>query len=246
MHTVLIMLLGLQLVVFGVIVFLFKRLLLRDAMNAVNRIKQVEADVNKREEAVRRQLEDHEKELAHKLTEMEAELERRRVGSEQELVRMKETITAEAKREGEEIVARAKRGAQKMREDMEREAEARAIDYAGDIFKMTFSEKVSESVNREFVGEVIAALEEVDGESLHVEAGDAEFTSSHPLAPDQRRRLQDLISEKFSVSLDIQEKVDPEILGGISMRIGTLEIDASLRSRFSEAAGEVKKDAGAT
>lgn len=244
MHTVLIMLLGVQLVVFGVIVFLFKRLLLSDSMNAVNRIKQVEAEVNKREEAVRRQLEDHEKELAQKLEAMEQELEGRREASEQELARMKETITADAKREGEEIMTRARRNEQKMREDLERDAESKAVDYAGDIFQMTFSEKVSQAVNREFVGEVITALEELDGESLHIEAGDAEFASSHPIDPDQRRRLQELISEKFSVSLDIDEKVDPALLGGISMRIGTLEIDATLRSRFSEASGEVKKDAG--
>lgn len=234
---------GLQVAVFAVLAFLFKRLLLSDTMSAVNRIKQVEAEVNKREEGVRRQIEEHERELSRKREDLDEETERRRQSCEQELKEHRESAAEQAQRDADEVIARAKKNVDKMRDELAREAQADAVGHAGEIFKLTFSERVTEAVNREFVGELIGALEELDADSIHVEADNATFVSSHPIDQEQKQRLQQIISDKFDISLQIDEQVDPDLLGGLSMKLGTLEIDGSLRSRFSEAAEEVKREA---
>ena len=244
MYSVLAMVLGLQVVVFVVIVFLLRRFVLRDTLHAVERVKQVEAEVGRKEESVRRQVEEHEREFERRKDEMEADLARRRGNSEREVAQMKESIVAEARKEGDEILARAKRSEDKLKEDMRREVQSQAVDFAGEIFRLTFSEKVTAAVNREFIAELIGALEAVDSESLHVEADEARFVSSHPLEPAQRDRLQGLIAQKFGLNVAIHEEVDESLMGGRSMKLGTLEVDGSLRNRFQEASAEVKKAAG--
>jgi F-type H+-transporting ATPase subunit delta len=56
--------------------------------------------------------------------------------------------------------------------------------------------------------------------------------------------LAKLLSEKFGANVAIEEKLDKELLAGIIFKLGSLEIDGSLRNRFREAAAEVKKSAG--
>ncbi len=61
----------------------------------------------------------------------------------------------------------------------------------------------------------------------------AEVTTAHPLHDDQRTALaaQLKIRAKRDVSIDAQ--VDPSILGGIIVRLGSQMIDASIRTRLN-------------
>jgi F-type H+-transporting ATPase subunit delta len=235
MPTTLIMMVVLQVVIFGVMVFFLKKILLRDTLTAVDKIRQVESDVARKEEGMRKQIEDHEKEFSRQKAELKDELEKERAVSEAGLGQLKDTITAEAQKEAARILTDAKRKEEKMREEIERQMEAKAIDRAGEVFRLTFSEAVTESVNREFVGELISALREVDAESIHIEGDEAHFVSSHAIDSAQREELKQVVSEKFNINVEINEDVDTSLLGGLMMKIGTLEIDGSLRNRFTEA-----------
>jgi F0F1-type ATP synthase delta subunit len=53
--------------------------------------------------------------------------------------------------------------------------------------------------------------------------------------------MKRLLSEKFGVEVDVEEKIDESLMAGLVFKIGSLEIDGSLRNRYSEAAAEVKK-----
>ena len=64
-----------QLCVFGVIVFVLKRILLSDTLNAVNRLRQVEGELRKKEDGLQRRMEEQEEEFNRKRTEALAELE---------------------------------------------------------------------------------------------------------------------------------------------------------------------------
>ena len=59
------------LLVLAATVFIIRRFVLSDAAEAVNKIKQVETEVRKKEEAIRREIEEHEKEFARKKAEAE-------------------------------------------------------------------------------------------------------------------------------------------------------------------------------
>ena len=62
----------------AVTVFVIRRLLLNDTVRAVNRIKEVEAEVRKKEEGVREQIEEHEKEFAKKRAEAGEEMQKQK------------------------------------------------------------------------------------------------------------------------------------------------------------------------
>lgn len=228
--------------VLALIVFVIKKMLLSDTMKAVGTIKQVEAEVRKKEETIRMEIDVHEKDFAKKKREAEIELEAKRKTSEKELNEMKESIVTNAKKEGEKIMAQAKKNEEKFRQQLAQDMEGKAVDYAGRIFQMVVSEQVTPEVNKKLIGELLDALSEVDAGTITIDGGASEFKSSHPMDEEQKRRLEGLLKEKFDADIKVEETVDPTILGGLILKLGSLEIDGSLRNRYQEAVSEVKKD----
>jgi F0F1-type ATP synthase delta subunit len=223
-------------------VVIIRTLLLNDTARAVNKIKQVEAEVRKKEEAIRREIEEHEKEFARKKAEAEEDLQRRKEESEKEVGRMRDQALADARKEADRLIDQAKKNEEKLRKQIVQEMEEKAVDYGIKTFQLVLSEKMNEHLNRTFIDELLDALSEVDASSITVDASEAQFTSSHPLPAEQKERLERLLQEKFNVSLKINEKIQKDLIAGLAFKLGSLEIDGSLTNRLQEAAAELKKD----
>ena len=128
-----------QLVVFTVIVIILRKLLLNDTLRAVNRMKAAEAELGKKAEVMRQKMESHEQEFTKNKEAAEAELEKRREGTEQDLARMKERMQADAKTAADKIISDAQLNKEKIREQLVREMDEKAVDFAGEVFKLVIS-----------------------------------------------------------------------------------------------------------
>ena len=60
----------------------------------------------------------------------------------------------------------------------------------------------------------------------------AEVTSAHALSDDQQASLADQLKTIVGQSVDISTKVDPSILGGLVVKVGSRMIDSSLKSKL--------------
>ena len=63
----------------------------------------------------------------------------------------------------------------------------------------------------------------------------ASVTSALPLAAKEREQLTKLLQKKFPErTLMFEEKVDPRILGGLTVAVGDLRFDASLKGKITQ------------
>lgn len=232
-----------HLVVLGVIVIVIRKLLVGDTVRAVNRIGQAEAEMRKKEESMRQEMDRHSQDLAARRKELEKELDARREETDRQAAQLKEQVVEDARREANELLDKARKNERRLREQVALEMEEKAVDFGGRVFKLVFSERMTAQMNRHFVDELIDALEQTDATGITVDAGSAEFVASHPLDAAQRQRLQELLARKFGLTMAIHEVVREELLAGLVMKLGSLEIDGSLLSRYQEAVAELKKDA---
>lgn len=63
---------------------------------------------------------------------------------------------------------------------------------------------------------------------------EVEAVTAVPLPGDLRSRIVEEISRKTGRSVDLTESVDPEIVGGLVLRIGGAVVDGSVRHRIEE------------
>ncbi len=68
----------------------------------------------------------------------------------------------------------------------------------------------------------------------------AEIVSAHPLSQDQLDALQQSLKARVGRDVAISAKVDPEILGGLVVKIGSQMIDSSIRTRLNTLAMAMK------
>jgi F-type H+-transporting ATPase subunit delta len=60
----------------------------------------------------------------------------------------------------------------------------------------------------------------------------AEVTSAHPLTPAQLDALRETLKSSAGKSIAVTAKVDPSLLGGLVVKIGSRMIDSSLRTKL--------------
>jgi F0F1-type ATP synthase delta subunit len=147
----------------------------------------------------------------------------------------------EAKHDAQKIIDQAQANEKKLREQIEREMEEKAVDYGGKIFQLVFSDLLTTELNNVFTGELIDALNEIESGSMTVDTSEAQVVTSHPLDDAIRSRLRDVLREKFRDDASVTETVDDSLLAGVSLKMGSLEIDGSLLNRYREAVLEVRK-----
>jgi F-type H+-transporting ATPase subunit delta len=61
---------------------------------------------------------------------------------------------------------------------------------------------------------------------------DADVTSAHPLSADQMQQLSDSLKAQVGKDVKITTRVDPNLLGGLIVKVGSKMIDSSLRTKL--------------
>lgn len=68
----------------------------------------------------------------------------------------------------------------------------------------------------------------------------AEVTSAHPLSDAQLKALGEKLKAREGKDVKLTATVDPAILGGLIVRIGSTQIDSSIRTRLNTLASAMK------
>lgn len=230
-----------QLAVLAVMVLAIRQLLLRDTVSAVARLREAESELGKKEDAIRKRVEEHEAEFRRKSAEAQDAQAKLKEAMEKELSQAREALIEEAKRERDRILDEANRSKDRMRQDLARDLDTKTLDNTQRVCDMVFSEEMGARLDQAFIDELLAALDDMDSSSITIAADAVEVGASRPLSNESRQRIRDLVARKFAVTLDVRETVEPALMAGIRMKLGSLEIDGSLQNRFREAVDQLKQ-----
>lgn len=68
----------------------------------------------------------------------------------------------------------------------------------------------------------------------------AEVVSAHPLSDDQVSALKDRLREQLRRDVHVDLRVDPAILGGLVVKVGSRQVDGSIRTKLNTLANAMK------
>ncbi len=69
----------------------------------------------------------------------------------------------------------------------------------------------------------------------------AEVTSAHPLSDDQVASLKAALKDKLGKDVSLAAKVNPALLGGLVVKVGSRMVDSSLRTRLMTVKSHLKE-----
>ena len=88
------------------------------------------------------------------------------------------------------------------------------------------------------LGKIIRAFKRIAAD--HRGEISAEVTSAHPLKDDQLEALKAQLGKRAGRDVTIDAHVDPDILGGIVIKLGSEMIDASIRTKLNRLTAAMK------
>lgn len=117
-----------------------------------------------------------------------------------------------------------------IRRDAKREAIEKAFRGRADDLLVDFLQVMNRHGRLNLLRAVAAAYRELDDErSGRIRV---EVRAAVPLSPEQEQRLRDLIARRFQRTPMIETRIDPEVLGGMVIRVDDWVFDGSVKTKL--------------
>ena len=227
----------LQLIIIQVVTFLgliiILRLLFYGQVNAaLARLKKLYEENLMKEEELKQQLEEAKLEKEKAIAAAREDASRIVKEARERSEKIAFDVESRSKAEVVQMLEHAKAETDKLKGEMLIKSREKAIELSQEMLKLTFTGQGRAALQHQLLSELIDEIKDIDKAKFTVRAGDVKIASAQPLGADERTRLAQILKEKLGASVKIEESVDKDMIAGLTIKIGALTIDGSLKSRL--------------
>ncbi len=240
--------LGLMVVVCGTIIFALHRTLITSTEGAVRRLNEEITKATAKQNELTLKLKEADDELTKRQAEAKALAEKMRTDAEEQSKVEREKIIAKARQEGEEIIAKAQGAKDKIRQELEKEIDIKAVEFSMNILNDILTEKTKGFFDQVLVDEFIENLKNTDMSKLSPNVTSVDVVTLNPLQESAKTRLIAIVKEKLNRNISLNATIDPNLGGGVVLKFGSMALDGSIKYliRESATAQVAKVEAGRT
>lgn len=230
-----------QTLIFVVIFFVLRRLMIQNTTSAVNRLRFADEENAKRLEEVRAKIEAAEVEYKHRIAELEADLEKQRETAKKQAEEERDGLLAKAREESERILGAAKNRADNINQETASQMQSLVATQSLDIVRKFFGQQKMTAFNEQLIDEFLGEVETVDTGHVPEEVSKVEVVTSYPLSPDRKQRIAALLKQKLGRAVELKETVKDDMVGGMVISLGSIVMDGSLENRLGEIIRDLNK-----
>jgi len=226
-----------QILIFVGLIFMFRKIMTQNVVSATKHIDALNQDYARKEQEINRQLEEIKQKSQETLAKARNEAEEYKTQVLKETQEERDGIIKQARSQSEAIIQQADKSRNLLLLEIEERIDKVSIDKACELIECTLPEQFKQDVHTHWVEELIeggfAQLEHV---RMPEEVREIKITSAFPLTEGQRKSLIKKLKEALARDITLEEKVDPKIVSGFIIVIGSLVLDGSLRNKIQERA----------
>lgn len=231
-----------QIVIFGVIILILKRLIFQDTSSAINRLTAMD-DLNRsREKQLIEKLDETERLLKQRKQELLEEEERMKTEVRRAANELHDDIVKKAKAEAEEIIKKAQAAKDKVRAEIAIEVEARMIDFCTQILNRVISSVAAGALHERLMIEFYEGLASLNTDLISTAVQSVDVISAYPMSEEHQKALKDILEVKLKRSLKLVVTEDKNLIAGLTIKFGTLIVDDSMLERVKAASGTLKEE----
>jgi F0F1-type ATP synthase membrane subunit b/b' len=229
-------LLLIQLVIFGGLLLFLRTILSRNISKATAHLDELNLDYTSKLEEAKKKLEDADKYYDEALLKAKIDAEKTRIQIMNEAHGVQETIVADSRKQSEDIIAQAQRARDLVLEEVDKNIEERAVQRACELVQSILPGEIHKDMHEHWVNEMFKhGLDALDRLNLPEDLSEAVVVTADPLTHDQKEHLIKKIRQKIGREIRLSESVDPILIVGFKVTLGTVVIDGSMRLKIVEA-----------
>ncbi len=227
----------LEVVVFVVFVMVLRTIFAKKLTEATAHLQGLSAEYSRRQEDVKQRLEESERQYKEHVARAKAEAEQLVGQAKQEADVSKAKLLEDAHHESERIVQQAMQSRDAIRKELEQQMEIRALERACELIQEVLPGQIRQEIQTHWIDELLRnGLSQLERVTTQEEIAEARVVAAFPLNPEQRKLLRERLKEKFKRELPIKEDINPQLIAGLTITLGSLVLDGSLASKVQQAA----------
>lgn len=226
-----------QIVIFAGLFWILRSLMAKHATTTTAHLQGLSADYMKKQEEVKKRLEEAERHYEELLSKAKTEAEQMRVKALQEAETAREQTVRQAREEADRIGQRAQAAQEALKDELKRSFDSKVVDRACELIQKALSDQVRREIHAHWCEELIKnGLLRLDSVSVSKEVDEVRIRSAFPLTEDQRSTLMKRLEAKAHRSLSLKEEIDPNLVAGMVIELGSLVLDGALASKIKKEA----------
>jgi len=188
-----------QTIIFGVVFFVLRRMMIQNTTSAVNRLKVVDEENQKRLEDMKKKIEEAEAEYKQKTAEQAQELEKQRLESQKLIEEEKNKVLNKVREESDKILGAAKSRSEKIDQKIAEEVHAHAAIISMEAVRRILSNGMTSAFNDQLVSQFLKDVETLDAGHVPEDVREAEVVMLFPLSENGKNRIQQILAKKIGI-----------------------------------------------
>ena len=221
---------------FGLIV-MFRNVIGRNVTSATKQLEEMGQEYAKKEAEVERQLEEIKRKSQEAVSKAQEEAQKQKDQIVKEAQEEKARVLEAAQVRVDEMIGQADKARQSLLSEIENKIEEKALKRAIELLRQALPEQLRQEIHNRWIIDLISSsLEQLDRLRVDETVDHARVVSAFSLSQEQSAALKLKIREKLGREVELKEDLEPEIISGLIVHIGSLVFDGSLKTKIQEIA----------
>ena len=218
------------------LIFFLRYILTQHYANVTRRLEELTKDYANKQADLDKRFRQTKQEYQDIIIKAKKEATELREKTIQEANAEKERIINEARQRSEDMVGQAERTCEFLKKEIEQRIEQGALNKARELLQDSIPENFRKELHELWMKDAGKAEFQIGRLNLPKDVKEVKVSSAFPLTKQIREDLQEKLKKKLGTSVDLKEEVDPKLVVGLIVTIGSVVIDASLRYKIQSAA----------
>jgi F0F1-type ATP synthase delta subunit len=237
MLLLLISLITLMLIIFGVLVFLGKKMMTQNIALATKHLDELSQDYDERANEVNRQLEEANNKAQEIISSAQNEAEKTKSDMIKQAEEERDRIIQQARTQAEEMIQQADKSRAQLISEIEDRIAKEAVNRTCDLCYDTLPEEFRRLVHGQWVEDLIEnGFSRAERLRLPEGMNEVEVVSAFALSDEQRKKIAKKLKDTFGHEVTVKEQINPKVVAGLVINIGSLVLDGSLKNKIIEKA----------
>ncbi|MFA5157331.1 MAG: F0F1 ATP synthase subunit delta [Candidatus Omnitrophota bacterium] len=225
----------LLLIIFGIMIFFFRKIMTQNVTVATMHLDELSRDYAEKEKRINQQLEEANEKAQEIVSTAQSEAEKIRSETIRQAEQERDKMIQAARTQTQEMVHQADNSCNQLISEMEDRISKEAVKRACDLTHDLLPEEFRKLVHGQWVEDLIEkGFNQAERLRLPEGIEEATLVSAFALSDEQRKRIAKKLKDALGKDLAIKEAVDPKVVAGLVITIGSLVLDGSLKNKIKE------------
>ncbi len=237
----LVQLLIIQFITFVGIIFLLRYLFSNHLKSALARLNTLHEENLTKEGELNEELKRAKEESLAQIQQGKAEAALIIEEANKEGQRIRINMDEQAKLQATEIVANGRIEVEKIKTSVIKDIQAQSVELASKMIAELLTETDKIALQYEFANGIIQEISRLPKEQFNMQGSPVvKVTSSYLLLDRQRDEIKRVLAEKTGKEIELNEKIDSSLIGGLTLEMGGMVIDGTLKNKLQRVIPHLK------